>query len=130
MAWQRGLPYGLRPAGGGQGQRPLRPGHREGARGSARPAGGRREENFSGRAGLEPGNLALVQLLATVPWVYNEAGALTGGSTGRPLTAAAQTAYAEGLLKGVVAAVPAPGSDVGAPSHAQIAQCIDDQRDS
>ncbi|SDT03964.1 N-acetylmuramoyl-L-alanine amidase [Microlunatus soli] len=85
------------------------------------------EENFSGRAGLEPGNLALVQLLAEVPWVYNEAGALTGGSTTRRMTRAAQTAYAEGLLQGVVSAVPGPDAGTEPASPRELRSCIDRQ---
>ncbi len=69
-----------------------------------------RQNSFTGRAPLEPGNLALVQLLSEVPWVYNEMGALTAGSTTRRMTAALETAYAEGLLEGVQAAVPIEGA--------------------
>ena len=50
------------------------------------------ENSFTGRAPLEPGNLAIVQLLSDVPWVYNELGALTGGNTTKRMTLAARTA--------------------------------------
>ena len=47
-----------------------------------------RENSFNGRSPLEPGNLAIVQLLAKVPWVYNEMGARSGSprrsTTSRP----------------------------------------------
>jgi N-acetylmuramoyl-L-alanine amidase len=84
------------------------------------------EENFTGRAGLEPGNLALVQLLSHVPWVYSEAGARTGGSTTRRMTLRAQAAYAKGILDGIVAAVPVTGAHPE--SKAAIRQCIRQQR--
>ena len=64
------------------------------------------ENSFTGRPPLEPGNLALVQLLSDVPWVYNEMGARTGGSTTRQLSLAEETGYAMGLLAGVESAVP------------------------
>jgi N-acetylmuramoyl-L-alanine amidase len=71
-----------------------------------------RENIYTGRPPLEPGNLALVQLLADVPWVYNEMGAKTRGSTTRAMSIASETAYATGLLRGVEAAVP-PGGKGG-----------------
>lgn len=75
-----------------------------------------RENVFTGRPPLEPGNLALVQLLATVPWVYNEAGARTGGNTTRAMSITTETAYARGLLLGIEAAVPIAGGRVAQPS--------------
>lgn len=66
------------------------------------------EFDFSGREGLEPGNLPLVMLFAEVPWVYNEVGAMTGGSTSKRMPRTARVAYAQGLLNGIVAAVPPP----------------------
>ncbi|MBO0812636.1 MAG: N-acetylmuramoyl-L-alanine amidase [Microlunatus sp.] len=80
------------------------------------------EENFSGRAGLEPGNLALVQLLSDVPWVYAEAGALTDGSTAAWMSLSDRTGYAEGLLTGIVAAVPLPAARPE--SRAAVRQCL------
>ena len=71
-----------------------------------------RENVYTGRPPLEPGNLALVQLLSDVPWVYNEMGAKTRGSTTRAMSIASETAYATGLLRGVEAAVP-PGGEGG-----------------
>ncbi len=76
-----------------------------------------RENVFTGRAGLEPGNLALVQLLSTVPWVYDEMGALTGGDPSRTMSLADQRGYAEGLVLGVEAAVPLGGRRVAQPSE-------------
>ncbi|MET0695190.1 MAG: N-acetylmuramoyl-L-alanine amidase [Propionibacteriaceae bacterium] len=64
------------------------------------------QNSFDGRAPLEPGNLALVQLFSEVPWVYNEMGALTDGNPTRAMSIASETGYAEGLLAGVEAAVP------------------------
>ncbi|GAA3575448.1 hypothetical protein GCM10022197_35680 [Microlunatus spumicola] len=74
-----------------------------------------RENSFTGRAPLEPGNLAIVQLLAKVPWVYNEAGAKVGGSTTRAMSIATEEAYAKGLLVGIEAAVPLPARPVTQP---------------
>ena len=48
------------------------------------PPGQRPGELLTGRPPLEPGNLALVQLLADVPWVYNEMGAKNRGGEHRP----------------------------------------------
>ncbi|HEY9291732.1 MAG TPA: N-acetylmuramoyl-L-alanine amidase [Microlunatus sp.] len=89
------------------------------------------EENFTGRSGLEPGNLAMVQLLADVPWVYNEAGALTAGSTTHRMAMTEQARYAEGLLDGVVAAIPLPDDRPGSGSDEQLGSmvsCLDHRR--
>ncbi len=75
-----------------------------------------RENTFTGRAPLEPGNLAIVQLLAEVPWVYNEFGARTGRDVTTPMTRAAQLGYARGLLAGVQRAVPLSTGVVPQPS--------------
>ena len=75
-----------------------------------------RENIFTGRAPLEPGNLALVQLLAEVPWVYNEMGALTNGKPTAAMSIGSETAYAKGLLLGVEAAVPLDSGRVKQPS--------------
>lgn len=87
---------------------------------------GVRENTYTGRAPLEPGNLAIVQLLAKVPWVYNEAGAKTGGSTTRAMSVATEEAYAKGLLLGVEAAVPLSSGVVAQPSAGarQLKQCL------
>ena len=77
---------------------------------------GIRENTYTGRAPLEPGNLAIVQLLAKVPWVYNEAGAKSGGSTTRAMSIATEEAYAKGLVLGVEAAVPLTSGPVAQPS--------------
>jgi N-acetylmuramoyl-L-alanine amidase len=87
---------------------------------------GVRENTYTGRAPLEPGNLAIVQLLAKVPWVYNEAGAKTGGSTTRAMSIATEEAYARGLLVGVEAAVPLRSGAVTQPSAGakQLRSCL------
>lgn len=85
-----------------------------------------RENTFTGRAPLEPGNLAIVQLLAKVPWVYNEAGAKSGGSTTRAMSIATEEKYATGLLAGIEAAVPLPAGPVAQPSAGaqQLEECL------
>ena len=98
----------------------------ERARAQGRPVS-IRENSFSGRAPLEPGNLALVQLLSDVPWVYNEMGALTGGSTTRRMTLGAETGYAKGLLDGVEAAVPVDGATHQTPT-ATLRSCLAKRR--
>lgn len=82
------------------------------------------QNSFTGRPPLEPGNLALVQLLSHVPWVYNEMGALTGGSTTHRLAVTAEAAYAKGLLDGVEAAVPIRGSTRAPTSKAHLQSCL------
>lgn len=67
------------------------------------------ENTFTGRPPLEPGNLALVQLLAKVPWVYNEVGARTAGRSTTAMSIGAETGYATGLLAGIEASVPIAG---------------------
>ena len=70
------------------------------------------QNSFNGRAPLEPGNLAIVQLLAKVPWVYNEMGAKTGSSVYQATSINSEVRYARGLLAGVEAAIPPPsGAD-------------------
>lgn len=64
------------------------------------------ENSYNGRAPLEPGTLALVQLLSKRPWVYNEMGALTAGDPTVAMSIASERRYALGLLSGVEAAVP------------------------
>ena len=64
------------------------------------------ENSFDGRAPLEPGTLALVQLLSKRPWVYNEMGALTAGDPTVAMSITSERTYALGLLTGVEAAVP------------------------
>jgi N-acetylmuramoyl-L-alanine amidase len=87
------------------------------------------QNSFNGRAPLEPGNLALVQLFSEVPWVYNEMGALTDGDPTRAMSIASEASYAEGLLAGVEAAVPLP---LGLPnpstsSAARLRPCLVEQ---
>ena len=85
---------------------------------------GVRQNSFTGRPPLEPGNLAMVQLLSRVPWVYNEMGARTGDSTTRRLSLSAETAYAKGLLDGVEAAVPIKGRGGRPTSAADLEACL------
>jgi len=75
-----------------------------------------RENIYTGRAPLEPGNLALVQLLSDVPWVYNEMGALTNGNPTTAMSISSEHGYAKGLLLGVEAAVPLNFGRVDQPS--------------
>lgn len=57
-----------------------------------------------GGRGLQSGRMWIVQLLATVPWIYNEAGGNSAGMVG--LSAADMKRYADGLVAGVRACVP------------------------
>lgn len=67
---------------------------------------------FNGRAPLEPGNIPMVQLFATVPWVYSEVGS---GPNNTGLTAEQKTLYARSLVEGIKNAVPANGTKVSDP---------------
>lgn len=55
---------------------------------------------FDGRPGLSAGNLSVVQLLAKVPWVYNEVGQ-TGFDSDK---------YATGIANGIMVAIEPSGS--------------------
>ena len=59
-----------------------------------------------GTRGLAPGNIWIVQLLAHMPWIYNEAGGNSRGHVG--LTAADRRTYARSLVAGVEACIPPP----------------------
>ncbi len=63
-----------------------------------------KDNSFDGRAGLEPGNIPLVQLFAKVPWIYLEAG---GGSG---LNDEQKSAYANAIVEGIEKAVPTTGT--------------------
>ena len=76
-----------------------------------------RENSFTGRAPLEPGNLALVQLFSTVPWVYNELGAASGSSPRTAISIDGEHRYAQGLLVGIEAARPLEPGMVRQPSR-------------
>ncbi|MGI8458835.1 MAG: N-acetylmuramoyl-L-alanine amidase [Propionibacteriaceae bacterium] len=94
------------------------------AQGSVRVA----ENTFTGRPPLEPGNLALVQLLSNVPWVYNEVGARTAGNATRAMSIGAETAYGRGLLAGVEASVPIQGrTEPSASAVAGLPGCLVEQ---
>ncbi len=56
--------------------------------------------SFDGRPGIAPGNLPLVELFATVPWVYNEVGG-NGFDANK---------YAQGIIGGIEKSVPATGT--------------------
>jgi N-acetylmuramoyl-L-alanine amidase len=57
-----------------------------------------------GSRGLAPGDIWLVQLLAKMPWIYNEAGGNSAGMSG--LSAADKQRYANGLVAAVKICVP------------------------
>jgi N-acetylmuramoyl-L-alanine amidase len=57
-----------------------------------------------GGRGLQSGNIWMVQLLAHVPWIYNEAGGNSAGMVG--LSNADKQRYADGLVAAVEACVP------------------------
>jgi N-acetylmuramoyl-L-alanine amidase len=59
-----------------------------------------------GTRGLPAGNIWMVQLLSTVPWIYNEAGGNSPGLSG--LSAADTQRYANGLVASVERCVPIP----------------------
>jgi len=59
-----------------------------------------------GSRGLDSGNIWMVQLLARVPWIYNEAGGNSAGRAG--LSAADKAKYADGLIASVEACIPLP----------------------
>ena len=87
-----------------------------------------RENSFNGRAPLEPGNLAIVQLLAKVPWVYNEMGAKSGSSVYQATSIASEVTYARGLLAGVEAAIPPPsGADHPSAKTPWLRNCLTKQ---
>lgn len=48
----------------------------------------------------------IVQLLADVPWVYNEMGAKTGSKTTTAISITSETRYVGGLVRGAEASVP------------------------
>jgi N-acetylmuramoyl-L-alanine amidase len=60
-----------------------------------------------GTRGLAAGNIWIVQLLSTVPWIYNEAGGNSVGMAG--LNATDQHLYAAGLVASIEQCVPARG---------------------
>ena len=59
-----------------------------------------------GSRGLDPGNIWIVQLLAHVPWIYNEAGGNSAGMSG--LNDIDKRRYANGLVASVERCVPPP----------------------
>jgi len=72
--------------------------------------------NFQARDGMEPGNIPMVMLFSTVPWIYHE----VGGGSGR-LSDNQLEQYAEGVANGIKRSVPTiPG---GAPTTGQNMVC-------
>ena len=65
-----------------------------------------------GSRGLPAGNIWLVQLLAHVPWIYNEAGGNSAARSG--LNLSDERRYAAGLVAGVEHCVPVAGGPRGA----------------
>lgn len=59
--------------------------------------------NLGGR-GLAPGDMWMVQLLAKVPWIYNESGGNSAGMAG--LNASDEHKYAHGLVESIEHCVP------------------------
>ena len=60
-----------------------------------------------GSRGLPAGNIWMVQLLSTVPWIYNEAGGNSAGLVG--LSGADEQTYARGLVAAIEGCVPVGG---------------------
>jgi N-acetylmuramoyl-L-alanine amidase len=63
--------------------------------------------NLGTRPGLAAGNIWMVQLLSTVPWIYNEAGGNSAGMAG--LNATDKAKYARGLVTSIEIALPVTG---------------------
>jgi len=59
-----------------------------------------------GRRGLAAGNIWMVQLLAHVPWIYNEVGGNSAGRVG--LSAKDERRYANALVASIERCVPVP----------------------
>lgn len=59
-----------------------------------------------GSRGLPAGNIWIVQLLAEVPWIYNEAGGNSAGRVG--LSPADEQTYADSLVASVEHCIPPP----------------------
>lgn len=59
-----------------------------------------------GSRGLPAGNIWIVQLLARVPWIYNEAGGNSAGRSG--LNSADKQTYADSLVASVEHCIPPP----------------------
>lgn len=66
--------------------------------------------SFDNRAGIDPGNMAMVELFSNVPWVYNEIGA---SPKGKYLSDTNLKKYAQGIIKGIEASVPSTGNEDG-----------------
>ncbi|MFT3663342.1 MAG: N-acetylmuramoyl-L-alanine amidase [Gordonia sp. (in: high G+C Gram-positive bacteria)] len=64
------------------------------------------DNSFNGRAPLWPGNIPMIALISEdIPWVYNEFG-VPGAGGSVPIGEAGVKTYAEGLTKGIKAALP------------------------
>lgn len=64
------------------------------------------DNSFDGRAPLWSGNIPMIALISEkIPWAYNEFG-IPGGGGSAPIGDAGIAAYADGLTKGIEAALP------------------------
>lgn len=75
------------------------------------------ENSFDGRNGIAPGNIPLVELFATVPWVYNEVGAAPAGQS---LPQDELDKYSQGIINGIEKSI---GPDGGAGNAAKADAC-------
>lgn len=66
--------------------------------------------SFDNRPGIDPGNMAMVEMFSNVPWVYNEIGA---APKGKYLSDTYLKKYAQGVIKGIEASVPISGNEDG-----------------
>lgn len=66
--------------------------------------------SFDNRPGIDPGNMAMVEMFSNVPWVYNEIGA---SPKGKFLSDTYLKKYAQGVIKGIEASVPKGGNEDG-----------------
>jgi N-acetylmuramoyl-L-alanine amidase len=64
-----------------------------------------KDADFNGREAVAPGNIPLVQLFSTVPWVYNEVGGNSAAGVAG-LSQGDKEKYATGIIEGVKQAVP------------------------
>ena len=74
-------------------------------------------DSFNGRYApnghpLAKGNVSIVQLLSKVPWVYNEAGALSNDTQ--------ENNYAQGLFNGIVKSVPITTTSTSIPASTPV----------
>jgi N-acetylmuramoyl-L-alanine amidase len=116
-------PNRLRSAVGGPAESALRQDHLAGPQPVAAAARHRAGEQLQRSSPAGTGNLALVQLFARVPWVYNEMGAKTAGNPRTALSISSEQQDAEGLLVGIERALPPTGRSVRRPSAGARSLC-------